>query len=276
MVLAHPPTTARLGAFDSPAMRLDTAAEQIRVLELHAGCYDEPLVCHTSVVSLAANPTYAALSYCWGDPNVTEPITFNGVADFPVTANLASALRHYRKTDGLLFLWVDAVCINQQDSAEKNVQVKLMGEIYKNASHTFIWLGSAADNSDRAMGCIGALDDTVIPEGRRPTIGELALISLLTTLRLDPCHRDCCPRFIYHHCIGNRHFRSTWFSCVAIRLFSRPRATTSTSLRSRHQSPSFGLLPAGVGRPESRPPRRASRLGASHSRAAATAFSATI
>jgi hypothetical protein len=148
----------------SAYQELTAPAKQIRLLELEPGSRDNPIVCKASVAALAKCPTYTALSYCWGKEQ--EPyehkITFSGVASFGVTKNLFDALKHLRKegelTDEPTTLWIDALCINQKDDNEKNMQVKLMGEIYKTAAETCIWLGAAADDSDKAMDAIAALD----------------------------------------------------------------------------------------------------------------------
>ncbi len=46
-----------------------------------------------------------------------------------------------RKTDTTRTLWVDAVCINQDDVVEKNHQVHLMKDIYGGATRVLVWLG---------------------------------------------------------------------------------------------------------------------------------------
>jgi Heterokaryon incompatibility protein (HET) len=51
-------------------------------------------------------------------------------------------------------LWIDAVCINQADLAEKSQQVAIMGEIYGDAKDVIVWLGASADDSDLAMDLI--------------------------------------------------------------------------------------------------------------------------
>ena len=48
-------------------------------------------------------------------------------------------------------IWVDAICINQTDTAEKTQQVGLMAEIYSRAERTFAWIGQERDGSAVAM-----------------------------------------------------------------------------------------------------------------------------
>jgi hypothetical protein len=68
-----------------------------------------------------------------------------------VTPNLASALLHLRDPEKSLTLWIDTVCINQEDLAEKGHQVGQMRHIYACAEKTCVWLGPSSDNSDVAM-----------------------------------------------------------------------------------------------------------------------------
>jgi hypothetical protein len=72
---------------------------------------------------------YQAFSYVWGDPNVTTEICINN-SSVQVTENLATALRYIRTETEDRVLWVDAVCINQQDDLEKGYQVSNMASIY--------------------------------------------------------------------------------------------------------------------------------------------------
>ncbi|KAE8386812.1 heterokaryon incompatibility protein-domain-containing protein [Aspergillus alliaceus] len=93
---------------------------------------------------------YEALSYVWGSESKPQCIFIDGCA-LPVTDNLYTALLHLRDYQLPRILWVDAVCINQQDDQEKASQIQLMPIIYGQASHVIVWLGAAADNSDRAL-----------------------------------------------------------------------------------------------------------------------------
>jgi len=48
-------------------------------------------------------------------------------------------------------LWIDAICINQDEQGEKEQQVRCMAKIYAKASRVIVWLGEAADCSDQAL-----------------------------------------------------------------------------------------------------------------------------
>lgn len=53
-----------------------------------------------------------------------------------------------------MLLWIDSICINQEDVEERNSQVKIMGDIYKNASTVVIWLGASDDYTRIAFGTL--------------------------------------------------------------------------------------------------------------------------
>jgi hypothetical protein len=105
---------------------------------------------------------YEALSYVWGDPNVTRPILIDEHS-LPVTINLYGALLRLRHCSWERIIWVDAVCINQSKREEKEQQILLMAEIYGQANSVVVWLGEAADNSDQA------LEEIRLAGGKLPT-----------------------------------------------------------------------------------------------------------
>jgi hypothetical protein len=68
-----------------------------------------------------------------------------------VTPNLFAALQHIRDSTGVITIWIDALCINQNDNSEKTHQVRRMKDIYAGAEAVVMWLGEEADESDLAM-----------------------------------------------------------------------------------------------------------------------------
>lgn len=83
---------------------------------------------------------YTALSYVWGAHEASHIIWF-GTLLLRIRPNLDSALRNLRRRDRSIRLWVDAVCINQNDLLERNHQVQQMRDIFSAASETIIYLG---------------------------------------------------------------------------------------------------------------------------------------
>ena len=132
-------------AFYNP---LDSQSAQIRVLHLHPSRnFDERLTASLEVVSLKNRPVYSALSYTWGRNAASKPILLNG-SDFDILVNLELALRHLRDSDDIRTLWIDAICIDQSNIAEKQVQIPLMKEIYSTASRVLVWLGESDASID--------------------------------------------------------------------------------------------------------------------------------
>ena len=91
-----------------------------------------------------------------GNPALVKPMTCNHKL-FATTENLDLALRRMRRLDVAVLLWVDQICINQDDLQEKNQQVAMMGTIYQRAWTTLAWLGEDADNSSDALDTIIAI-----------------------------------------------------------------------------------------------------------------------
>ena len=87
---------------------------------------------------------YIALSYVWGDPTNRRDILLNGHR-FSVTANLYEALIHLRDSFEVrqmkYHVWADAICINQDDLAERAAEVKKMSMIYSRCLSVRAWLG---------------------------------------------------------------------------------------------------------------------------------------
>lgn len=79
-----------------------------------------------------------------GAPIFNETIRIGG-RQIRITTGLAAAMRCLRSSSQSVYLWIDQICINQQDTEEKEVQVPLMGVIYKQATNTLIWLGEDDD-----------------------------------------------------------------------------------------------------------------------------------
>lgn len=87
---------------------------------------------------------YETLSYAWGSPSEpSHDILVNGQR-YLVRQNLYHVLSQFaissRYASGVR-LWVDAICINQDDGLERATQVKRMKQIYSTAMRTIVWLG---------------------------------------------------------------------------------------------------------------------------------------
>jgi len=96
------------------------------------------------------NHLYEALSYVWGGEERTKSITIDG-QELAITQNLHTALLRLRNSKLPRIIWADAICINQADDNEKELQIQFMATIYAKASSVIVWLGEAQDNSNQAL-----------------------------------------------------------------------------------------------------------------------------
>jgi Heterokaryon incompatibility protein (HET) len=123
---------------------LDFDTFEIRLLELqwrrdHSGIVH--MRCSLVCASLINPPDYIALSYCWGDATNPQSIAIDNWGAMEVTENLSNALKQLRflydidavEEGKTVLVWVDALCINQQDYVERSQQVRQMRQIYSRA-----------------------------------------------------------------------------------------------------------------------------------------------
>ncbi|RDW77156.1 hypothetical protein BP6252_05209 [Coleophoma cylindrospora] len=105
--------------------------------------------------TLGQTHPYEALSYVWGEPVKTCSISVHSckssMQTLPITSNLHKALLRLRYSTLERVIWVDAICINQEDKQEKQQQIRLMYKIYTHANCVIVWLGEEADDSDQAL-----------------------------------------------------------------------------------------------------------------------------
>lgn len=105
-------------------------------------------------VPLDAVPAYDAVSYCWGDMRLCTGIFFTNPDGservYRVTEDLATCLVSILRSPHLrrpTYLWIDQICINQEDTLKRSNQVAHMAEICKSASQVLVWLGQESQFS---------------------------------------------------------------------------------------------------------------------------------
>ncbi|OTB18706.1 hypothetical protein K445DRAFT_19310 [Daldinia sp. EC12] len=134
------------GISDKPApykYRPLSLSAHTRVLELQPSLdQSAPICCSLFEVNLdhEGQAEYDALSYTWGAPSFTEEV-FIDRSYLMITPNLFYALRRFRMPTETRMIWVDAICINQEDDKEKARQIPFMRQIYRSASSVLVWLG---------------------------------------------------------------------------------------------------------------------------------------
>jgi hypothetical protein len=80
---------------------------------------------------------YEALSYVWGNPEKKLPLCMHNQS-FDVTVNLHAALLRLRNHFMERILWVDAICIDQENQEEKEHQIQFMAKIYSQATRVVV------------------------------------------------------------------------------------------------------------------------------------------
>jgi hypothetical protein len=120
---------------------LDQSEDCLRVLTILPG--EDLLWCQLRRRTFRSKPDYDCLSYTWGSGPASREITLNG-EPFLIRTNLHDALWRLRLKDKPRNLWVDAICINQEDVMERNYQVSLMAFIYPRAKEVIVWLGDTS------------------------------------------------------------------------------------------------------------------------------------
>ncbi|KAF8860397.1 HET-domain-containing protein [Acephala macrosclerotiorum] len=173
--------------------RLRPDREELRLLKLLPGQFSDDIVVEIFHKRFDANPDYEALSYVWGSPNPKQTLfakersldgatrlhhssikdgresstaTVKSLAMLHITPNLGVALRHLRHRDHTRVLWIDAICINQEDLVERSSEVGKMGSIYGRARQVIVWLGPESENSSLAISLLRTIGhDTDIAEG---------------------------------------------------------------------------------------------------------------
>jgi hypothetical protein len=236
----------------------------IRLLSIKPGFPTETIECaFVTVADLAESPPYDALSYVWGKEDSADPIICNGI-HVVVTEQLSHARKHLRsypgwrsvprrpddhplhsnrnawngfarnrhehRKDSIVgqdrLLWVDALCINQQDEIEKANQVKMMGKIYARALNVNIWLGKEDKEPPASVqlvsGHIGTHGQirialSFIAQALRNSRGPKNRLATRRPIE-DSVHRNMAYGFPHPHApewdVVRQFFTNSWFERV--------------------------------------------------------------
>lgn len=141
---------------------LDQTKHTFRLIHVRGLSQDGLVNCTVSTHSCDddANRSYSALSYTWGPKQPCGWIRLNGQR-FRVRRNLldfleAAVASHQAACENI---FIDALCINQEDMLERNHQVMQMAGIYRNAAIGFVWLGQPHGEYDELAAALKRIDD---------------------------------------------------------------------------------------------------------------------
>lgn len=119
------------------------SSHQLRLIKVEPSSSDTDLRFSVHTVdrnNVGKLPQYAAVSYQWGSGSADRVVHLDG-RRFLCRPNLWWCLYYIRKHRRWSFLWVDAICIDQDNVSERNEQVALMDLTYKDAVAVYAWLG---------------------------------------------------------------------------------------------------------------------------------------
>jgi hypothetical protein len=123
---------------------------EIRLLSLQPRSSGDKIRCTIKTARISDEPSYEALSYMWGGEDDQKLIAIDE-SDFFVRNNLWLALNQPRLESEVRVIWIDAICINQKNTTERNDQVMQMAAIYMHAERVIAWIGVEKDDSNIAM-----------------------------------------------------------------------------------------------------------------------------
>jgi hypothetical protein len=157
--------------------------QEIRLVVLYPGRELDDITCNIIHVNLLDKPAFEAVSYTWatisGDISLSGNVCCGGKR-IAITLNCESMLRCLRRQGRNRILWVDAISIDQQNTLERNHQVRLMASIYSNASQVVAYVcprhphAKGADGFDRIMEYLENHSNNLGNNTRSPSRGQIA------------------------------------------------------------------------------------------------------
>ena len=131
--------------------RLPTHCQYFRLLEIRKASLITSY--HFRAFPLEQTPAYTAISYTWGSNLCDKRIIINGIETLPVTASAIECLEEVVRVSEVSkrprkYVWIDSICINQDDPPEKASQIQLMDRIYSQATEVVAVLGKVTGNHE--------------------------------------------------------------------------------------------------------------------------------
>jgi hypothetical protein len=112
------------------------------------------------------------LSYAWGSQEKPQYVSIDK-GYLSITTNLYMALKRLRDCTLDRILWIDAICINQDDMEERNRQVQSMAKIYAKATRVVVWLEESTAGNGGEHGEATTDGDQALEELRRAANNQL-------------------------------------------------------------------------------------------------------
>jgi hypothetical protein len=188
--------------------QLDRHRKEVRLLLLAPGSGNSILTCKLehAFIDQRPPPLYETISYVCGDPHAKSVIKLHDT-EIQVLASSEAALRRMRQPTTERVLWIDAICINQEDTDERSHQVGMMYAIYKNTSRNLIWLGEDDGHTSKAISSIGKILDDI----EAATQGPAELRDLLWDMNGLRQYSRTVLSFDFDDSSLAQFFQSPWF-----------------------------------------------------------------
>ncbi|PGH35754.1 hypothetical protein GX50_01467 [[Emmonsia] crescens] len=186
-------------------------SDSIRLAEILPGQSNDSLQLQLHHTTLQNAPAYEALSYEWAGNSGLRPVKC-GSQEFRLSANLRTGLKRLRFTDRRRLLWVDAICIDQDNRQERSQQVSLMRDIYRNAQRALIWIGEEKEHTGAAFEVIPELAENWVAQGsqddKRPPMLARYTAEPHANQLLDPSNKALWNAII--DVFTRPYFKRTW------------------------------------------------------------------
>jgi len=144
---------------------LNLSAKEIRLLTLLPGksSNEVQILLHNTKLATDAPPSFEALSYVWGSTEDSQRIRVEAdkASHITITKNLAIALPYLRYENKSRILWIDAICVDQENIRERGHQVQLMRDIFGLANRVVVWLGVEECDSSYALNLMDQLNSKI-------------------------------------------------------------------------------------------------------------------
>lgn len=149
--------------------KLNSDLQEIRLLVVGPRSRGKAIRCSFAYTYLTdqSPEKYETISYVWGDENVRGSVILNGVPT-SVPASTEAVIDRVRYRRRTRVIWIDSLCINQEDLEERASQVMLMAEIYSKTALNIIWLGEDIEGiNEKALASI----ESILKDADYDTLG---------------------------------------------------------------------------------------------------------
>lgn len=170
--------------------RLSSESGDSKYNERGAPLFDSNYTFNSELSRPRSSVQYEAISYAWGNLNKPHSIhIIRGIGEIAITMSLSELLRHFRYVHRQRNLWVDAICIDQNNTAERNRQVRMMADIFAASTTVLVWLGVGEHTDSLAFATIEACSDLVITGTEKDIDLETLRIALCEYTGPHACFR---------------------------------------------------------------------------------------